>query len=103
MELAAVFILSILGGYAFATSWWHSRHQTRHHDGQHVYLRSALYGAYLFAFALAIRLLLLRFCPGYPSMESFVSALIEPLMKEHDPAVAAIVITAVYSLVLGAP
>ena len=77
--------------------------QTRRHDGQHVYLRSALNGAVLFLAALVIRQLLLFYCKRYLAIDNFLVDLIRPLMKEHDATVAGVVVTALYSLVLGKP
>jgi hypothetical protein len=51
MELAAVFLLSLPGGYTFALTWRHTAFATRRADGQHLYFRAAYYGAVLFVAA----------------------------------------------------
>jgi Family of unknown function (DUF6338) len=102
MELAAIFILSLLGGYAFATTWRLTRYVTRRHDGQHVYLRAGVFGAVLFIAAFTLRFALLHGLPAYASFDHRLEKLVQPLMKDAaNSSVADIVIVAVYSLLLG--
>lgn len=48
MELAAVFGLSLLGGYFFAAWWRLTSYATRRYEGHHLYFRAALCGVVFF-------------------------------------------------------
>jgi hypothetical protein len=102
MDVAAVFILSLLGGYSFASLWRFTRFTTRRADGHHLYFRAALYGVLLFLIALVARLVLRLKYPAYVDFESMLERYIAPAMK--DPAnlrQLELVITAGYSLIIG--
>jgi hypothetical protein len=108
LDLAAVFLLSLLGGYNFASVWRVTAFRTRRMEGHHLYFRAALYGAMLFAVALIIRWLLSLVWSAYQPLESELIRYISPLLKEEvgvrldeQTRRAEWVITAVYSLILG--
>lgn len=102
MELAAVFVLSILGGYAFASHWRLIAFRTRRTEGHHLHFRVAFYGAVFFTAALLIRVWLLATFPAYNSLESAVAEYIAPALKSpSNPRQVELVITAGYSLALG--
>jgi hypothetical protein len=69
VDLAAVFLLSLLGGYSFAYVWRVTAFTTIRIEGHHLYFRAALWGTLFFAIALALRLTLLRNFPRYQSFE----------------------------------
>jgi hypothetical protein len=60
VDLTAVFLLSLLGGYCFAYVWRVTAFTTRRIEGHHLYFRAALWGTMFFAIALALRLALIR-------------------------------------------
>ena len=102
MDVAAVFLLSLLGGYSFASIWRFTRFTTRRADGHHLYFRAALYGIILFIVALVGRVILRFRYPAYMDFESNIGRYIAPAMK--DPANTRqleMVITAGYSLLIG--
>lgn len=108
MDLAAVFLLSLLGGYNFASVWRVTAFRTRRMEGHHLYFRAAFCGAILFAFALGVRWSLGHIWPAYSTFEAEVVGYIRPLLKEEvgvkldeQTRRAEWVVTAVYSLVLG--
>ncbi|MGE3595792.1 MAG: hypothetical protein AB7N70_09590 [Dehalococcoidia bacterium] len=101
MQLAAVFLLSLLGGYAFANRWRRTRYAIRRHDGQHVYLRSALYGTLLFISSFALHSGLIALFPAYQGFEEHLASPVAAFF-DNKPANAVHVLTAaIYSLLLG--
>lgn len=108
MDLAAVFLLSLLGGYYFAITWRLTAFSTKKADGHHLYFRAALYGVILFALALTLRVYLVGKYPSYAGFDSELSSYVRPVLKE-EAGVQAVdeikraqwVVTAAYSLVLG--
>jgi hypothetical protein len=108
VDLAAVFLLSLLGGYYFAITWRLTAFSTKKADGHHLYFRAALYGVILFALALTLRVYLVGKYPSYAGFDSELSSYVRPVLKEEAGAQAIDeikraqwVVTAAYSLVLG--
>ena len=108
MDLAAAFLLSLLGGYCFAYQWHATALATKRADGHHLYFRAALCGSVLFVVALGMRRLLDW---SFPACLRFDSALIDyfrPALKVESglELVSQVrrvewIVTAVYSLLLG--
>lgn len=103
MDLAALFILTLIGGYAFVAQWRVTAYATKRAEGQHLYLRSALAGAAMFALAFVLRLLALTYWPAYRNdFDAALVALIEPTLEDpHTRMQTHLVIAAIYSLPLG--
>src|SRR5258708_1616972 len=102
MELAAVFLLSLLGGYTFALTWRYTAFATRRADGQHLYFRAAYYGAVLFVAAFFLRVILVTKIPSYKELERPLLEYISAALKDPSkPRQAEIVVIAVYSMLLG--
>jgi hypothetical protein len=108
VDLAAVFLLALLGGYYFAITWRFTAFSTKKADGHHLYFRAALYGVILFALALTLRIYLVGKYPSYADFDSQLSDYVRPVLKE-EAGVQAVdeikraqwVVTAAYSLILG--
>ena len=103
MDIAALFILTLIGGYAFIALWRVTAYETKRAEGQHLYLRSALAGAVLFALAFLTRLLALIYWQGYrDEFDAALVAFIKPTLEDpHTSAQMHLVIAAIYSLPLG--
>ena len=108
MSLAAIFVLTLLGGYNFADKWAVSRATTRRHDGQHVYMRAGLYGAILFIVAYLIEAALRTHCDSYGPWETRTEIFLASLLTSSatqatpEPGVPAhVFLTAIFSLMLG--
>jgi hypothetical protein len=109
VDLAAAFLLSLLGGYCFAYVWRATRFTTRRVDGHHLYFRAALCGALLFSIALALRIVLVGYFPAYRDFDSTLVEYVRPVLKVESGLAlpeltrrAEWVVTAIYSLLLGA-
>jgi hypothetical protein len=107
MDLAAVFGLSLLGGYWFSSYWRLTAFSTKRAEGHHLYFRAALVGAALFLFALLLRTVLIDDWPRYARIDSALVNYVRPVLREETgagPSEAARrdewVITAAYSLAL---
>jgi hypothetical protein len=108
VDLAAAFLLPLLGGYCFAYVWRVTAFTTKRVEGHHLYFRAALWGTMFFAVALALRLTLLRNFPPYQSFELALVDYLRPALKE-EPGLALAgqtrrvewVVTTIYSLLLG--
>lgn len=108
MDLAAAFVLSVLGGYCFAYVWRGSALTTKLIEGHHLYFRAALCGAVFFSMALALRTELVRISPRYQTLDSTLIEYVRPALKEEAGVAIAQqtrrsewVLTAIYSLLLG--
>jgi hypothetical protein len=108
MDLAAVFLLSLLGGYCFAYVWRVTAFTTRRIEGHHLYFRAALCGAMFFSIALALRLALIRNFPAYQNFDLALVDYLRPALKEEPGLALAAqtrrvewVVTTIYSLLLG--
>jgi hypothetical protein len=108
MDLAAVFLLSLLGGYFFAYLWKRTAYETRRAEGHHLYFRAAFCGVLLFATALCLRQCLLMLVSGYKTLDSSLVEYVTPVLKEENGVHAAElrvraewVLTSVYSLLIG--
>jgi hypothetical protein len=108
VDLAAVFLLSLLGGYFFAYLWKRTAYTIRRAEGHHLYFRAAFFGVLLFAIALGLRQALLAFASGYKALDNSLVEYVKPVLKEEIGLGAAElrsraewVITSVYSLFLG--
>jgi len=109
MDLAAAFLLSLLGGYCFAYLWRATNFTTRRVDGHHLYFRTALCGATLFSIALALRIMLVGHFSLYRAFDSMLVEYVRPVLKVESGAALPDVtrrvewiVTAIYSLLLGA-
>ena len=108
MDLAAVFLLSLLGGYWFASIWKRTAYTTLRSEGQHLYFRAAFFAVLLFISAIAIRQALLFCLSGYRIFDDWLVQYIKPALKEETGVAAADirtraewVVTAAYSLAIG--
>jgi hypothetical protein len=108
VDLAAVFLLSLLGGYVFAYLWKRTAYATRRAEGHHLYFRAAFCGVVLFAIALGFRQGLLALICGYRAFDNSLVEYVKPVLKEENGLGAAElrsraqwVITSVYSLLIG--
>lgn len=108
MDLAAVFLLSLLGGYYFAYFWKRTAYTTLRLEGHHLYFRAAFFGVLLFAIAIGVRQALLTLGSGYRVFDDGLVQYIKPALKEEGGLGAAElrsraewVVTAVYSLAIG--
>lgn len=108
MDLAAVFLLSLLGGYYFSILWRLTAFSTRRVDGHHLYFRAALYGAIFFAVALVLKNFVFIHVPGYQDMDAAMINYVKPALKEETGVTALAetrraewLITAMYSLLVG--
>jgi hypothetical protein len=109
MDLAALFLLPLLGGYCFAYVWRASAFTTKLAEGHHLYFRAALCGAVFFALTLGVRILLVSSCGTCSKIDSAFVGYVRPILKAETGSVlpaqtrrAEWVVTAVYSLLLGA-
>jgi hypothetical protein len=108
VDLAAAFLLSLLGGYCFAYVWRAIAFTTKRADGHHLYFRAALCGTIFFSIALVLRVALVLNIPSYLIFDSTLVEYVKPALKE-EPGLgspertrrAEWVVTAVYSLLLG--
>jgi hypothetical protein len=107
MDLAAVFALSLLGGYYFASYWRLTAFSTKREEGHHLYFRAALFGVVLFLLALLLRFCMISFSPVYARWDAQIADYVLPVLKEESGMApteatrrAEWVITAAYSLVL---
>jgi hypothetical protein len=109
VDLPAVFLLSLLGGYCFAYVWRVTAFTTKRSEGHHLYFRAALWGTMFFTIALALRLALIRNFPAYQNFEAALVDYLRPALKD-EPGLALAgqtrrlewVVTTIYSLLLGA-
>jgi hypothetical protein len=102
MDLAAVFLLSLLGGYGFASLWRFTSYETRRTDGHHLYFRAAFYGAVFFAAAFMLRVIALAYWPAYEAWDRAAITLVDPALKEpHDARQNSMVVAAAYSMLVG--
>jgi len=108
MDLAAVSVLVVLGGYCFSYLWRATRFTTRRAEGHHLYFRAALFGSFLFVLALELRSLLMALLPGYHGLDSALVEYVSPVLKFESglgqlsrERRAEWIVTAVYSLLLG--
>jgi hypothetical protein len=108
VDLAAAFVLSLLGGYCFAYLWRVTTFATKRAEGHHLYFRAALCGAMLFALALCIRTLLASDSLAYLNFDSALVEYVRPVLKAESGLAwiaqgrrADWVVTAIYSLLLG--
>lgn len=108
VDLAAAFLLSLLGGYCFAYLWRATAFATKRAEGHHLYFRAALCGAMLFALALCLRTLLAFDSLAYLNFDSTLVEYVRPALKAESGLAwvaqgrrAEWVVTAIYSLLLG--
>jgi hypothetical protein len=108
LDLAAVFLLSLLGGYLFSSIWTLTAHNTRRIDGHHLYFKTALYGIGLFLIALVVRFALLRWVQSYRALEDQLVKYVQPALKAEatDSPIEKLrraqwVVVSGYSLLLG--
>jgi hypothetical protein len=114
MDLAAVFLLSLLGGYYLFYFWRLTGFETRRSEGHHLYFRAAAGGVLIFLIAFLIRLVLVAYWDGFEGFDTALVEYIRPVLKADSPAGTALdvanaeqtrraqwVVTAGYSLLLG--
>jgi hypothetical protein len=83
MDLAAVFAISLLGGYYFAVLWRLTGFSTRRIDGHHLYFRAAVFGAIFFLVALLLRIYVLSAVPHYVGLETRLVDYVKPALKDE--------------------
>jgi hypothetical protein len=81
MDLAAAFLLSLLGGYCFAYVWRVTAFTTKRIEGHHLYFQAALWGTMFFSIALALRLALIRNFPPYQDFELTLVDYLRPALR----------------------
>jgi hypothetical protein len=108
VDLAAVFLLSLLGGYFFAYLWKRTAYATRRAEGHHLYFQAAFCGVLLFAVALGLRQELIALISGYKAFDVGLVEYVKPVLKGEVGlgatelrSRAEWVVTSVYSLLLG--
>jgi len=108
VDLAAVSVLVVLGGYCFAYLWRATAFTTRRTEGHHLFFRAALCGSLLFLLALELRTLLIWMSPGYRGLDSALVEYVGPALKFESGLEqlsrerrAEWIVTALYSLLLG--
>lgn len=108
MDLAAVFALSILGGYFFAYFWRLTRYEILRLEGHHRYFRVAVFGGLFFVLALTVRHLLISRCAWFELWDSSLLEYVRPSLKEEAGIAPAVesrrtewVVASLYSLLLG--
>jgi hypothetical protein len=108
VDLAAVFVLSLLGGYCFAYIWRGSALNTKLLEGHHLYFRAALCGAIFFLISLILRAALIQNFSAYQALDSTLVEYVRPALKEEAGIALAQqtrrsewVVTSIYSLLIG--
>ncbi len=103
MDITALLILPLVGGYIFSRTCNAIRFRTVREDGHRLYFRAAFYGAFLFAATALIRLYLVAKFPAYREWENELREVIQPALKESKgPDTWVISVICIGSLVLGA-
>jgi hypothetical protein len=108
VDLAAAFLLALLGGYCFAYLWRAISFATRRAEGHHLYFRAAICGTIIFSLTLVLRAALIYCSPAYLKLDSTLVEYVRPALKLEPGLLTAErtrraewVVTAVYSLLLG--
>jgi hypothetical protein len=83
VDLAAVFALSLLGGYFFVAWWRLTAYATRRFDGHHLYFRAAICGVIFFALALGARTYLVPLSPTLQSLDRQLIEYVGPALKDE--------------------
>jgi hypothetical protein len=83
VDLAAVFLLSLLGGYFFVYTWRLTAYSTRRVEGHHLYFRAAFCGVVFFAIALLLRRLLLENV-SYAHIDADLIKYVTPVLKDDS-------------------
>lgn len=87
MDLALFFILPLIGGFAFATSFDLLRYRTGREDSQRLYYRAALIGVLLAAGGAALHVALVRWLPTYAfGVRGLSAQLVVPLLEKERSA-----------------
>ncbi len=110
MDLAAVSVLSLLGGYCLAIRWKATRYVMRRLDGHHLYFRAAWCGVACFIVAWVLRSTLNAHIASFRAFEEALVEVADSLMKV-EPALSAVqharreewMLTAALSLLLSPP
>lgn len=102
MELTALLLLPLVGGYIFANACNATRFRAVREEGHRLYFRAAFYGVFLFFFATLLRILLVRIWPDYREWEREVLASIQPILKDGKEDSAIVVLLAFIAMLLGA-
>jgi hypothetical protein len=108
VDLAAVFLLSLLGGYFFVYTWRLTAYSTQRVEGHHLYFRAAFCGVIFFAIALLLRRLLLENAT-YTHIDADLIKYVTPVLKDESSTPRPVdqehraewVVTAIYSLAIG--
>lgn len=102
MEIAAVFILSVIGGWAFAMRWHVTRYDMSRSDGEHTYFRAAFYGVVIYVATLLLRVIAKVYWSSYDELDDTLRAYVGRLLENHDSAIARdVVVTAAISTAVG--
>lgn len=115
MELALFFVLPLIGGFAFATTFELLRYRTGREEAQRLYYRAALIGVVLAVLAAALHAALHAWSKPYAmSIDRLAAAVVAPLLEKErsattqplSPAATAIrvdaAIACAYAFLLGA-
>lgn len=101
MELTALLLLPLVGGYIFANSCNATRFRAAREEGHRLYFRAAYYGVFLFLIATAARLLIVWLWPEYRGWERTLLPTIQPMLKESKEDAAVVVLLALGAMLLG--
>lgn len=83
MDVALLF-LPLIGGFIFSKVWIATKFACAREDGHRLYFRAGFYAAFLFAFALLVRLLLTSRSQTYRDIELLLGQIVMPFMKTEE-------------------
>lgn len=101
MELTALLLLPLVGGYLFANTCNATRFRAAREEGHRLYFRAAFYGVLLFFVSAVIRLLLVKAWPAYRTWEAGILAAIQPILKDGKEDSAIVVLLAFFAMGIG--
>jgi hypothetical protein len=101
VELTALLLLPLVGGYLFASNCNATRFRAAREEGHRLYFRAAFYAVFLFFFAALLRILLVKYCASYRDLEHVSLSAIQPILKEGKEESALIVLLAFAAMLIG--
>lgn len=101
MELTALLLLPLVGGYIFANNCNATRFKAAREEGHRLYFRAAYYGVFLFLIVTIARLLVVWLWPEYREWERTVLPTIQPMLKDSKEDSAVVVLLALCAMLLG--
>lgn len=101
MEITALLLLPLVGGYFFANTCNITRFRAAREEGHRLYFRSALYGVLSFVLALLLRILLLNVWADYRAWEQPALEAIRHILKEGSEDSAVVVFLLVIAMLIG--